>query len=678
MKIFTWISGIVVTLLIGIYVLAFTGLGNSIIKPFIEERIQTATNINAKLITFSLGSDSFNIILELDNANIIYANGNYSLFSKKFNIAYKLKLDKLENLRSLAGDTKIKGKFHTTGKVNGDMAFMSIDGVSDIASSDTSYHVELTELNPTSIIAKIKKADLAQLLSLGAQKKYADADVDMEINFKNIKPHELDGDIKLVTSKGKLNTKVMKNDFNITIPRTAFAMNLNAKLLGDIIDYKYAIKSNLANLNSWGSVTPKPLKTDIKYNLDVKELEVLKPITNADIRGALKLNGTIKGDKSKMIIAGKTNIASSKTSFEAILKDFTPASIKANIKNLKLQNLLYMTKQPHYANALVDIDIDISNAKVGKLKGNIVSHIKKGLVNSRLITREFKFNYKMPKTIFQVKTITNLNANMIDTKINFDSTLANLDIKRARFNLADSSLNSDYILNISKLEKLFFVTEQHMLGGLKINGELKKAKDLDFTAFTKVAGGNIDAKLHNDDFTATLKSIQTLELLHKLIYPEIFSASLNAKIDYNLAMKKGKVDGYLADGKFTRNQVFDLAKQYAKIDMYKEIFKGDINADINKENIVASLDLVSRTSSIITKNTKLNSKTNKINSKIDINANGNLIIVELSGKTTAPKVKIEAGELLKAKAKEAITKKIQDKLGDKLGVDVGNLLKSFF
>ena len=674
MKFFTWISSIVVILFIGIYILAFTSFGNSILKPIVEAKIQIATNTKAKLNTFSISIDKLNIVLELDSSNIIYANGNYSLFSKTFNIAYRLKLDKLENLNKFTKNDDIKGKLYTEGYIKGDIKFITIDGISDVANSNTSYHVELTELNPTSIIAKVKKANLAKLLSLGGQKRYADADVDIDINFKNIKPNELDGDITLVTQKGKINTKVMKNDFNITIPKTTFTMNLDAKLLGKSINYKYELKSNLANFASNGKVIPKPLKTNIKYDLDVEELAVLKPITNANIRGALKLNGTVNGNKEKMLVYGKSDLASSKTSFEAVLKDFELASIKAKIKDLKLEKLLYMTKQPHYADALFSFDIDISNAKVGQLDGKILSIIKNGVVDSKLITKEYKFKYYMPKTVFRARTFTKLDGNIINSKIDFDSNLANLDIKNAKFNLKDNSFISDYLVNIAKLDKLFFVTEQHIRGGLKVDGTLQQAKDLDFTAYTKVAGGEIKTKLHNDDLKVELKDVKTLELLHKLIYPEIFMASLNAKIGYDLATKKGKMLGNLNDGKFTRNSVFDLARQYAKIDMYKEIFKGDVKADINKENILASLDLVSRTSSIKTQNTKLNTKTNNIDSTINIDANHNLITVKLSGKTTKPNVKVEADELIKSQAKKAIVKK----LGDKLGGDVGNLLNSFF
>jgi len=235
-------------------------------------------------------------------------------------------------------------------------------------------------------------------------------------------------------------------------------------------------------------------------------------------------------------------------------------------------------------------------------------------------------------------------------------------------------LSSDYLLKIPSLDKLYFATQRHMRGGIVVKGRLNKAKDLDFTAHSDIAGGVVDAKLHNDDFHADLTSVQTLDVLHILIYPEIFKSSLNAKVDYNLALSKGKMDGDLTDGRFTKNQVFTLIKQYAKIDMYVERFKGDVKADINRENILASLALKSNKSSIITKNTHLNSKTKKIKSKIDIVANHNPISVKLSGDINSPKVEVDATKLMKREAQKAIEKEVKKKLGK----DIGSLFKGLF
>ncbi len=681
MKIISWLVGIIVAIVFIVYVVAFTTLGNSTIKPLIQTEIQKQLHLPSKLETFYLRMDKFEINLLLNKNNSVHLEGTYSLFAQSFDVKYNLKLEQLQTLKSLT-KTQLLGAFRTNGTVKGNMKLINIDGKSDVARSDTNYHIVLTDLNPTSIIAKIDSADLESLLYMVNQKEYAKAKIDLNVNFKNITPHKLDGNIELITRDGLLNSKVMKKDFNITIPRTAFSMNLGAVLKGDSVGYKYLLNSNLAKISSAGDVVPQPLKLNLNYKVNVKELALLKPITGADVRGALRLDGDVKGSKEKMSITGKTDLASSNTTFKAILENFAPKSIKANVVGLKLQKLLYMIKQPHYADALFDMQVDISNADMKNLQGNVNTEIKKGLLDSRYLTKAYKFTSQMPKTAFSAKTETTLNKNIIDTKVNFFSTLADLNVKKARFNMKDASINSDYTVKISDLNRLYFVTDRHLKGGLVANGELKKAKDLDFTAHSNIAGGKLYAKLHNDDFHADLNSLKTLDILDILIYPKIFKASLDADLDYNLAKSKGKLSGFLTHGTFTKNKVLDLVKQYAHINMYVQKFKGDVNADINKEHIIANLDLRSNTSSIKTTNTKLNTLTQKINSKIDIIANKNPLTITLKGDIKSPKVGIDANKLIEKEATKALqkeAKKYMDKKGTKeLQKAANQLLKGLF
>ena len=833
MKIFAWIGGVILSLVLIVYVVAFTSVGNNLLKPTIEAKIKESTHLDSTLDTFSLSMSDFEVALSLTPTNKILVKGNYSLFSQSFNVAYRVRLDNLAKLEPLS-QTKLNGQLHTDGKVVGDMAFIKVDGDSDVAKSKTDYHVELTDLNPTSIIAKIDNADLKTLLYMVDQKLYASADVNLDINFKDITPHQLDGDIVLVTKNGKINSKVMKKDFNITIPTTAFGMNLDAKLKGDDVEYTYILDSNLAKISSGGKVVPEPLKVDIKYGVDIKELAVLKPITNAplkgafqtdgvvvgskksmkiegrsnlaaskttydvelkefkplsviakisnakldkllymvgqpkfakadldmdvkltsldpknlkgtlnlaldkgvvnrsimkkvykvnlpkttfnsktdvvlkgkdidyktflksnlakitskgvvspetmkmdltyglnvvelgllkpitgaDLRGSVKLKGDVKGDKKKLVVNGYSDIASSDTVFSAVLKDFAPKSVKAKIKGMKLQKVLYMVKQPHYTDGVFDMDADITDASMDTPKGDIKTTITKGLLDSRYLAKAYKFKYPMPKTTYNATTYTSLDKNIVDTKVDFNSNLVKLDVKKARYDLKDSSIKSDYTVDIPNLDKLYFVSERHLKGKMKLTGDLKKAKDLDFTMHTKVAGGKVDAKLHNDDFYAKLDNLQSLDILDMLIYPKIFKSKIDGDLKYNLAKQSGILETKLSEGKFTKNSILDLTKQYAHRDLYKEKFKGDVVAKINKEHILANLSLNSNKSSIKTTNTKLNTKTKMINSKLDIVANKHPLIIYLSGDVNAPKVKIDASKIIEKEAGKVIDKQL--------------------
>jgi len=188
MKVISWIVGVFLVVLVDIYTIAFTSFGNSLLKSSIESSIQEATKLDSKLKIFSLSMSHFEILLELNANNTLSVKGDYSLFAQSFDVNYALNLEELKTLQPLT-KTQFQSSFHTDGKVVGDMAFLKVDGKSDVAKSATSYHVELTDLNPTSIIAKIDKANLEALLFMVNQKAYASADINLDVNFKNITPH---------------------------------------------------------------------------------------------------------------------------------------------------------------------------------------------------------------------------------------------------------------------------------------------------------------------------------------------------------------------------------------------------------------------------------------------------------------------------------------------------------
>lgn len=664
MKYLAWIIAIILFFVLSVYVVVFTPVGNNLLKPIVEAKIQEQTKTKSKLETFSLTISDFEVALELDKDNLIKAKGAYSIFAKSFDISYEIDFKNLKSLEPLL-EMPLNGAFNTNGTVKGDLAFIKIDGKSDVAQSDTSYHVELNEFNPTSIIASMKNAKLSSLLYLAAKNPYATADINLDINLKNITPHKLDGDVKLVTKNGVINPEFMKSDFNVTIPKTSFDMSLDAKLKGDDLVYSYDLASNLFKINSSGSLTPEPFKADLKYALDVKDLEVLKPLTNADIRGALKLNGTLSGDKGKLLFRAFSDVAASQTTVEAVLKDFAPASLRAKIQNLDVAKLLYMIKQPHYAEALLSLEADISDARVDSLKGEVKSTITNGVFDSAYLSKAYEFSSPMPKSTFNAQTNTILKDGIADSKVKFNSNLANLDIKSAKFNIKDASLKSDYVLNISDLNTLYFVTNQHMRGAFSANGELSKSKDLDFTLYSNISGGKLDAKLHNDDFSAKLSDIKTTKLLYMLMHPELVDATLNAKVDYNLAQSKGVFDGDIINAVFAKNQTFDLIKQFTKVDMYRENFNGKVGAKIDKENILASIDLRSKETALTTKDAKLNTKTNQMNSDLSIVIKNDTINANLNGDMNSPKVNIDLEKFLKSETGKKVIEKV-DKLFKKL------------
>ncbi len=495
MKYLAWIGIVFTTLLTIIYVAVFTPFGNGFIKPFVERKIQEKTQLESRFSTFLFNTTDFEMVLVLNQNNSIKAKGNYSLFLRSFNFSYEVGFQNLQSLSKLAG-TPLNGTFFTNGTVKGDLEFMNIDGMTDIGNSKSAYHATFADLAPASFTMKMRDAKLASLLYLFSKNPYATADVDLEVNFRNLISHKMDGEITLKSKNGKIDPRYMKSDFNVTVPKTTFSMDLNAKLKGDDVDYKYDFLSNLFKISSWGKVVPQPFKVDAAYTLNIQDLEVLKPITGADIRGALKVDGDIKGDKENLVVNGKSDIASSNTAFEALLKDFETASIKAKVENLEIEKLLYMFKSP-----------------------------------------------------------------------------------------------------------------------------------------------------------------------------ELLVAVLDAKVDYNPVQRNGVFEGKVSKAKFAKNQIFDGVKEFAKFDMYKEFFNGDINAKIDRENVLASLDLSSLNAAIKVKEAKLNTTTKQIDTDLALKVKKDEFNAILKGDIDSPKVTIDFEKFMKTEAGKNVQEKINkevNKLLEKL------------
>jgi len=423
MKYIAWFVGVVVALIGALYLVVFTSFGNSLLSPIIEKKIQEQTKLQSKLTTFSLSMSDFEILLELNRNNTILLKGNYSLFLQSFNIAYRVSLAELQTLQPLT-QMQLRSSFATEGSVVGDMKFIRVDGKSDIAKSNTSYRVELKDFDLTSIVATIENADLKSLLYMTGQKEYASATINLDLDFKNIEPKELDGNIELTTTNGRLNADVMKRDFNVTIPNTAFDMNLEALLAKESVEYTYRLDSNLANLSSSGIVTPQPLALDVKYGVNIKELAVLKPMTNADLRGPLNISGVAKGTKESLIVNGKSDIAKSATTYKVALSDFNPTSIIAKVQNADLESLLYMVGEKKYASAAIDLDMNFKNIKPHELDGSVLLVSKNGLLNSAVMKKDF--NITIPKTAFSMNLEAILKGESADYKYLLTSNLAKI------------------------------------------------------------------------------------------------------------------------------------------------------------------------------------------------------------------------------------------------------------
>ncbi len=592
----------------------------------------------------------------LSNLAQINSKGTFEPATMKSDIAYDLNIKELSLFKPMT-KTPLRGPFATAGQIRGDKKAMKIQGRSDIAASETTYDIALKEMQPSKLQAQIKNARLEKLIFMAGEPDFANGELNVDIALDELDPENLRGNAEVTISKASFNEKVLKRDYKIDLPKTAFSSDMSAKLSGKDVAYTASFVSDLAKIDSKGHFQPKTMAMDLDLQLAIAKLELLKPVTGAPLRGPFELSTTAKGDEKSLKVAGRAKIAGADAGFNAILESYAPRSVKAKIADMQLEKILYMAEQPHYADGLLNVDVNIDDARSGRLSGKILSSVTQGRVDTRTVEKAFEFT-AMPKTTFTAKTVSILSKNLIDTKIDLESNLATLKVKQARFDVEKASLQADYRAEVPDLDKLYFATQRHLKGAVTASGELSKAKDLDFSAHSRLFGGSVDAKLHNDDFHADMTKLNTLGLLKMLIYPEIFDSALNGKLDYNLAKKSGTFHAKTTNGHFTKNQMLDLVKQYGKKDLYKENFVSTFNSRIKEEHIYTDLDMRSNKSSITGKNVYLNSKTKQIKAKLDINANNNPFKVELKGNADQPKVTIDASKLIEKELKKEAGKQI--------------------
>jgi hypothetical protein len=676
MRFILLVASFLIFMFVGTFVFLFTPIGNPIVGGIVESKIKENTGLDAKFDKFGLSWGSIDIDLKIAKNQILVA-GDYSLFGKSFDLNFDLKLADLSTFSELAG-SELQGGFNLLGKASGDLGYAKVVGTSDIASSDTSFDIELTKFNPSKIIANIKNAQLSEILQLAGQKNYANADINSDILIKDFNINSLDGIVKLNVSNGKVDTKVMKEDFGIELPQTNFTINANA-LLQKNIDFDLIFDSNLAKISTDGNIQPTDMLIFGQYDIKVQELGLFSPIINYPLKGNFNANGTIKGDDKSLDITLLSDVANSATNIALNLQNFEPHSVNGTIKNLNTQSLFNMISLPNYANALVDVNLKINNAKMGALDGNIITNIKNGVFVPKTIKDEFDIN--MPQSNkFRADINTKLDNSKINSSVDFVSTIANLNTKETLFDLEDSSLNSDFKVNISDLNNLYFITETKLIGAMEINGDIhQKGEDLKLNIHSNTLGGNFKANMINEKLRVDIASLEILEILKMLDYGQFFKGKISGEITYNTLEKLGLVNADFAGGHFTKNDMTSLIAAFTGVDILKETFsKATLQSKIDKNIIKTNLDMSSSVVNIKTKDAHLDTEANKIDALLEMQVAKYPLKIKLKGDTSSPNISIDGQKAVEEKAKEKINKEIDRALEKNLDEGTKELLKGLF
>ena len=672
-KLFLSLTLIIVLILVSVYGILFTKYGNGIVSSYIENKINTGQNdVKLKVNDFVLTSKYLNFDASINDNSKINISGDLSLFQKSVNLKYDIKINELSTLKNLTRQ-EFKGPLSTSGIFIGNEEEAIIQGVSDIAQSQTKYYFNLEDFEPKNINIQVKNAKIEDLLVLLNKPQYAKGDLTIHTDIKNANLSKLDGMIIAKITDGKINNDVVNSEFNQGIQSSInFQSEINAILTPNKAEVKSNLISSLAEIFMNKTVidlSTKNVKTD--YKIDIKNLAKLEGIVSKKLNGEFLTDGNLKAFDDTIQIEGSSDIFEGITKYNAEFINLKPSNVKFSIENARLEKLLQVINEPIYSTGSLNIDANIKNADLNKLDGTIISKIDDALVINEVANVVFKQNLQ-DKLNYSLEIDTNLVPNQAISKTYIETTMGNLTAQKSVYDFNENSFISDYLLNIEDLGKLKDISKMKLKGKLDINGQISN-KDNNFSANgnSNTLGGTFDFDLKNDKLNANLKNIDVQELSNMLDYSKIFDSKANFVLDYDLLVKKGDLTGKLINGHFLENNFTLLINQLTKGDLTKEVYESfDIDSKIDDKVLTSNLIMKSQNTQIISKDSVLDLKQNLIDAKIDTTIKDKTFAVKVNGETSNPKISLDAKDLLKEQLNKQLEKK-KDKIQEKLNKALG-------
>ncbi len=681
-KLFFGLTAFILIVVGGLYTLLFTSIGNSYVASIIESKVNEGQkDVKMKVNDFKLTMHDILFNASINDNSTINIEGALNIFAKNADLNYDVNIKDLSTLENITKQ-KLNGAFSTKGTIKGDQKQAIVKGITTVASSDTSYNIDLVDFKPSNILFDMKNAKIEELLHIVNQPIYANGNLDINANIKNADINSLDGLVTTKISKGILNAKLINKELkeNPKIP-ISFSSITNTKLIPNMANTKIDFDSSLAKLNvKDASINLKTSLINSDYNLFVKDLAKLEILINQKFNGSFSTSGVASVNNGVIKIDGNSDIFSSDTKYGVKVVNSKPEYINVVVNKAKIESLLNLVNQPNYANGLMNIDAKIKSADIKNLDGKILTTILESTVNNKVVNKEFEQKLKNP-IVFKGDIVTDLLKTQAISKIDLNTSVTNLDIKKAVYDLEKAEFISDYEINFTDLSKLYDITRTKMRGSAKLNGNIKQnTETLSVDGKSSLFDGNITFNLLNDVFKAKIDGVEVKSLTHMLYYPEIFTSKSNIDVDYNLTSKIGKIGGNLLNGQFIKNEYSNIINTFANFDLTKEVYeKVEIKSDIKKNIINTFVDMQSKYTKIKVPSSTIDTEKNSINALVQATITKYTFDTTVKGSLSNPKVNVDTKSFLNSKYGEKIKektdkykKKIEEKLNIK-GLDLNKL-----
>lgn len=650
-----------------IFGLLFTDYGNKLIASYIENRVNSEQDkVKFKVDNLKLTFKTFDFNANIDDSSYININGDFELFNKSVDLKYDIKIDELSNLKPLT-NSDFRGRFFTNGTFVGDEKSSVINGVSNFASGETKYILNLKNFKINNILLSSKKLKLEELFFLINKPSYAKGSISIDADIKNFKSKDMQGNLKAKIEKSVLNNEIINKEYEQSLTSN---INFESEINSDFIENSAIL--NIDFKSSLFDIVFDKLKLDVQnmdyegdFNLFVKNLEKLESFIGKRLKGELQTNGNVKSKNRVIFISGDTNIINSKTKYSFNIEDKIVKNLKFKVLDAKVDNFFKLIDEPVYAVGNFEANGSIDSFK--ELNGKSTINLKDVKLINEVINAVY--NQELRDTIVLNGDInSSIKKDIVVSDVKIISNIASLDINKLIFDIKSKETIGNYIFFAKDLSKLKDFTKSQLSGELKLVGDVKLIKEkLYIDGKSNIANGNFDFKLNDNILNANLKGAELIKLFHMFNQKEFFSANTNLALNYNIVTKRGDLKGNFLNGHFLQSNFTKLVEQFTKLNLTKEIYENSkLDTKIDDKLLVSNLIMQSLNSKLEINNSKIDLEKNTISTRVDMKIKENSFAVNLENDLNNPTLSFDLKSVLERKIDKNI-----DKLGEKLNKALG-------
>lgn len=644
-KVFLWILGVLIALMLAGYTLLFTPFGNNLLKPMLQSRIDSLVPIRLEITEFTLSFRDIHLTLQNGEYIDIVLKGDFWLPSQEFNLT----LNAIVRDMSLFGelvDTPLQGGFRLEAHSGGTLSNFEIHAKSDIAKSFSTLHMRFANRHLQNMDAQIKEANIQEILAMFGHKPYIKGLLNVDAKFLE-RDSKLEGEAAAVVSNGAFDTNALSKNFGITLEDSAFKASLHSQTQEAQIAHTFEFAAPIGTIHAQGT-TPLPhelnlsalrtLPIEANFGLNLLNLAPFSPLVGRAIRGNVQSSGNVKGvGLGTLEIQGQSNIAHSQTRYNIAMEDFSPMNFEIHTKDAALEQLLWMLHLPAYANATL-------NAQVSKLDSNTDLNIQaSGTLNTDVNLKECGIALpRTPLTLTLSGTLTDKQGKG-EMKLHSEA----LQLEAQPIVLRDHILHTPYTLRIKDASKLAIASGIKLAGALDLAGDLEFDKILSLSFSTRSLGGEVRGNYRDYQLSAQLDSLSSDRFLAFFGIPPILQAPLSGTLSYDTLATSGTLTLSGKEGKLAPNKLSSDAMQILGVDMTKETYHTiTLNALLDDALLNAEFKLDSPNTHLSSQKTRLDLHSRRIDSVLALRIGQSEANVWLTDEIAKPNVRLELKKLI--------------------------------